>query len=75
MGYLFIQFGQYGDPGIIDVGVELIQLNIPTILANYPYGGDPTFLKIYDRVKGKGYKVLPISSPNFEDIEKAIEDT
>ncbi len=72
-GLFIYTIGQYGDPGIIDAGVELIQLNIPTILANYPYGGDPTFLKIYDRIKGKGYKVLPISSPNFEDIEKAIE--
>jgi len=72
-GLFIYTIGQYGDPGIIDAGVELIQLNIPTVLANYPYGGDPTFLKTYDRVKGKGYRVLPISSPNFEDIEKAID--
>ena len=71
---LFIHtVGQYGDPGIVDAGAELIQLNIPTVLANYPYGGDPTFLKIYDRVRGKGHRVLPISSPNFEDVEKAID--
>ena len=71
---LFIHtVGQYGDPRIVNAGVELIQLNVPTVLANYPYGGDPTFLKIYDRVRGKGYRILPISSPNFEDMEKAID--
>jgi hypothetical protein len=72
-GMLVYTIGQYGDPGIVDAGVELVELNIPTVLANYPYGGDPVFLKIYDRVKGKGYRVLPISSPDFEDVEKAID--
>jgi len=72
-GLIIYTIGQYGDPGIVDAGVELIELNLPTILANYPYGGDPTFLKIYDRVKGRGYRLLPISSNNFEDIVKAID--
>ncbi|MCX8189364.1 MAG: hypothetical protein N3F64_06600 [Nitrososphaeria archaeon] len=72
-GLIVYTIGQYGDPGIVDAGVELIELNLPTILANYPYGGDPTFLKIYDRVKGRGFRLLPISSLNFEDIVKAIE--
>lgn len=72
-GLLVYTIGQYGDPGIVDAGAELIELNVATILANYPYGGDPVFLKIWDRVKGKGYRVLPVSSPDFEDVEKAID--
>lgn len=72
-GLIVYTIGQYGDPGIVDAGVELIELNLPTILANYPYGGDPTFLKIYDRVKGRGFRLLPISSLNFDDIVRAID--
>ncbi|MBO3754063.1 MAG: hypothetical protein FGF53_04200 [Candidatus Brockarchaeota archaeon] len=72
-GLLVYTIGQYGDPGIVDAGVELIELNVPTVLANYPYGGDPVFLQICNRIKGKGYRVLPVSSPDFEDVEKAID--
>jgi len=72
-GLVVYTIGQYGDPGVVEAGVELIELNLPTILANYPYGGDPTFLKIYDRVKGGGFRVLPISSQNFEDVEEAVD--
>jgi len=72
-GMLVYTVGQYGDPGIVDAGVELVELNIPTVLANNPYGGDAVFLQIYDRVKGKGYRVLPVSSPDLEDVEKAVD--
>ncbi|MBO3841287.1 MAG: hypothetical protein FGF48_02590 [Candidatus Brockarchaeota archaeon] len=29
-GLLVYTIGQYGDPGIVDAGVELIELNVPT---------------------------------------------
>ncbi len=72
-GLLVYTIGQYGDPGIVDAGVELIELNVPTVLANYPYGGDPVFLKICSRIRGKECRTLPVSSPDFEDIEKAVD--
>ncbi|RLE76516.1 MAG: hypothetical protein DRJ44_03940 [Thermoprotei archaeon] len=72
-GLIIFTIGHYGDPGIIDAGVELIQLYLPTILANLVYYGDHTFTKIFDRIKGEGYRVLPVSTSDFEDIAHAVD--
>lgn len=69
-GLIIYVIGQYGDPSPMDAAVELIREGIPTILANYIFGGDTYFIRIYERVKGM--KVLPISSIDFEDLEWAI---
>ncbi len=72
-GLIIFTIGHYGDPGIVDAGVELIQLNLPTILANLVYYGDHTFTKIFDRIKEKGYRVFPVSTSDFEDIAHAVD--
>lgn len=72
-GLILYTIGHYGDPGIVNAGVELIQLNIPTILANYIYGGDHTFIKIYDKIKEGKYRCLPISSSKTEELLKAVD--
>ncbi len=71
-GLLIFCIGHYGDMGPVDVAVSLIELNVPTILVNYPYVGDYYFKLIYSRIKGKNLRVLPISSVDFGDVEKAV---
>jgi len=62
-----------GNPTFVDVGVEFIEVGKPTILANYIYGGDQGFIRIYERVSGRGLRVLPVSSTDFADVERAVE--
>ncbi|MFX1452931.1 MAG: hypothetical protein ACFFCM_18995 [Promethearchaeota archaeon] len=72
-GIFIFTIGHYGDPGIVQAGIEFIELNKPVILANYIYGGDHTFTKVYSNIKDKGYQVFPISSQKIEEFEKPIE--
>ena len=72
-GLIIFTIGHYGDPGIVQAGVEFIQIKKPVILANFIYRGDHTFIKIYSLIKTKNYQVFPISSQNVEDFEKSIE--
>ncbi|MEM1558643.1 MAG: hypothetical protein QXH79_00045 [Candidatus Bathyarchaeia archaeon] len=73
-GLLLYVVGNYGtNPTIDDIGVEAIEIGKPTILASFMYGGDWGFIRIYERVRGRGLPVLPVSSPNFEDVERALE--
>ena len=65
--------GHYGDPGIVQAGIEIIESKKPVILANYIYQGDHTFTKIYSDIKNKGFKVVPISSNKLEDFDEPIE--
>jgi hypothetical protein len=71
-GIIIFTIGHYGDPGIVQAGIEFIESNKPAILANYIYGGDHTFTKIYTSVKNKHHNILPISSQKIEDFNKAI---
>ena len=65
--------GNYGtNPLIDDMGIKAIEIGKPTILASYMYGGNWGFTRIYERVRGKKLRVLPISSSDFKDVEKAI---
>ena len=73
-GMIIFTIGHYGDPGIVYAGIEFIESKKPVILANYIYGGDHTFTKIYSNIKDKGYQVFPISSQNIEDFNKPIEN-
>jgi hypothetical protein len=70
---ILFTIGHYGDPGIVQAGVEIIDSKKPVILANYIYQGDHTFTKIYSALKGKGYKIFPISSNKPEDFYEPIE--
>ncbi|MGC8787024.1 MAG: hypothetical protein ACP5Q1_06325 [Anaerolineae bacterium] len=72
-GLFLYAIGHYGDPGIVQAGEEFLQVGKPSILANSIYGGDHTFIKTYERVKGKALRVLPVSSPDFEDVEWALQ--
>ncbi len=72
-GIIIFTIGHYGDPGIVQAGIEFIESDKPVILANYIYGGDHTFTKIYSNIKDKNYQVFPISSRKIEDFEKPIE--
>ncbi|KPV64364.1 MAG: hypothetical protein AOA65_1006 [Candidatus Bathyarchaeota archaeon BA1] len=65
--------GNYGTNPLIDnIGVESIEVGKPTVLASYMYGGDWGFIRIYERVRGRKLSVLPVSSSDLEDFEKAI---
>ncbi|MFX1596762.1 MAG: hypothetical protein ACFFBK_11945 [Promethearchaeota archaeon] len=72
-GIIIFTIGHYGDPGIIQAGIEFIEIKKPVILANLIYGGDHTFTKIYSTIKGKNFQIFPISSQKIEDFEKPIE--
>ncbi len=72
-GMIIFTIGHYGDPGIVQAGIEFIECEKPVILANFIYGGDHTFTKIYSNIKDKNYQVFPLSSQKIEDFEKAIE--
>jgi len=72
-GIIIFTIGHYGDPGIVQAGIEFIETNKPVILANYIYGGDHTFTKIFSNIKDKNYQVFPMSSQNIEDFDKPIE--
>jgi hypothetical protein len=70
---ILFTIGHYGDPGIVQAGIEIIESKKPVILANYIYQGDHTFTKIYSSIKNKDYKVFPISSNKLEDFDEPIE--
>ncbi|MEM2636972.1 MAG: hypothetical protein QXL15_01340, partial [Candidatus Korarchaeota archaeon] len=69
-GLIVYTIGQYGDEGPVDAAIELVRYGLPTILANYIYGGDTYFIRIYERVKG--LRVLAISSLGFDELEWAV---
>ncbi len=73
-GILIYTIGHYGEPAIVKAGIEFIKIGKPTILANYIYGGDHTFTKIYTKIKDKNLPVIPISSQNIEDFDNFIEN-
>ena len=73
-GILLFTIGHYGDPGIVKAGIEFIESGKFVILANYIYGGDHTFTKIYTSIKDKNLPVYPISSRKIEDFDKPIEN-
>ncbi|MCS7285682.1 MAG: hypothetical protein NZ653_00875 [Anaerolineae bacterium] len=70
-GSLLYIIGHYGYPEVGPLE-GLLQSGQPTILANRIYGGDYVFIQLYERIRGKELRVLPVSSPDFEDIEWAI---
>ncbi len=70
---ILFTIGHYGDPGIVQAGIEFIELKKPTILANFIYQGDHTFIKILSSIKAIESTVYPISSINLEDFDKSIE--
>jgi len=73
-GLIIFTIGHYGDPGIINAGIEVIESKeIPCLLANLIYAGDHTFIKLYTLIKDRENKVYPISSQQFEDFDKYIE--
>ncbi|MFX1315503.1 MAG: hypothetical protein ACFE9T_06530 [Promethearchaeota archaeon] len=72
-GVIIFTIGHYGDPGIVQTGIEFIESRKPVILADVIYGGDHTFTKIYANIKDKSFQVFPISSQNIEDFDKPIE--
>ncbi len=72
-GIIIFTIGHYGDPGIVQAGIEFIESGKFTILANYIYGGDHTFTKILASIKDRDFRVCPISSRNIEDFYKPID--
>ncbi|MHA1805487.1 MAG: hypothetical protein ACTSU4_13300 [Promethearchaeota archaeon] len=71
-GVLIFTIGHYGDPGLIQAGLEFIEMRKPTIMANLIYAGDHTFTKIYALVRDKNYPLHVISSQKMEDFSKPI---
>ncbi|MHA1660609.1 MAG: hypothetical protein ACTSUT_15980 [Promethearchaeota archaeon] len=72
-GIIIYTIGHYGDPGIVQAGIEFIELGKYVILANCIYAGDHTFTKIYASIKDRDLRVYPISSRNIDDFIKPIE--
>jgi hypothetical protein len=72
-GIIIFSIGHYGDPGIVQAGIELLESKKPSILANYLYGGDHTFTKILASIKDKKLPVYPISSGRVDDFNKPIK--
>lgn len=73
-GVIIFTIGHYGDPGIVQAGIEFIKSEKPVILANFIYSGDHTFTKIYATIKDNNYQVYPLSSQKIEDFDKPIEN-
>ncbi|MFX0176045.1 MAG: hypothetical protein ACFE85_07430 [Candidatus Hodarchaeota archaeon] len=71
-GVIIFTIGHYGEPAIVEAGIELVSSGKLTILANYIYGGDHTFTKIHATIKDKKLPVYSISSQNIEDFNKPI---
>jgi len=71
---IIFTIGHLGDPGIVKAGIEFIESQKPVILANYTYGGDHTFTKIYAITKHKNLKVFPLSFKNVQDFDKPISN-
>jgi hypothetical protein len=71
-GVLIFTIGHYGEPAIVEAGIELVSSGKLTILANFIYGGDHTFTKIYATIKERKLPVYPISSQKIEDFNKPI---
>jgi len=68
---IFFTIGHYGDPGLIESALKLIRLKrIPTLLANFVYMGDHTFLKIYTTIKNEDLPLIAVSSQKIEDFEE-----
>ncbi|MCK4778694.1 MAG: hypothetical protein KAT57_00840 [Candidatus Lokiarchaeota archaeon] len=57
-GMIIFTIGHYGDPGIIQAGIEFIESKKPVILANYIYGGDHTFTKMYSFIKDRNLQEI-----------------
>jgi len=73
-GIIVFTIGHYGDPGIVQAGIEFIESKKPVILANYIYAGDHTFTKIFSSVKDKNFQLSILSSKNLEDFDKMFEN-
>ncbi len=67
-GLVLCTIGLYGDPGIIQAGLELLEIGKPAILFNYIFAGDHSFIKIYTLAKTKHLPVVPVSSHSIESI-------
>ena len=73
-GLLLCIVGNYGTNPLIDkMGIEALKVGKPAILASYMYGGDWGFIRIYESIRGRDLPVLPVSSSDFRDVEKALE--
>ncbi len=70
-GFLLYIIGHYGYPEVEPLEA-LFQPGKPSILANHLYGGDFVFIQLCERIRGKGLQVLPVSSPDLEDLEWAV---
>ncbi|NVM19275.1 MAG: hypothetical protein HWN80_16330 [Candidatus Lokiarchaeota archaeon] len=73
-GVIIFTIGHYGEPGIVQAGVELIETRKPAILANFIYAGDHTFTKIFSTIKDKGFQIVFLSSQNIEHFDKMFEN-
>jgi hypothetical protein len=70
---IIFTIGHYGDPGIVQAGIEFVEINKPVILANVLYQGDHTFTKVYSTLKDRDLRLFPISSSNLEDFNTPLE--
>lgn len=71
-GLLIFTIGHYGDTGPVDTAVSLMELNVPTILVNYPYVGDHYFDLICSRIRGRNLRAVLLSCVDFSEVERAV---
>ncbi|MFW9949572.1 MAG: hypothetical protein ACFFKA_05550 [Candidatus Thorarchaeota archaeon] len=73
-GVIIFTIGHYGEPGIVQAGIEFIESRKPVILANFIYAGDHTFTKIFSTVKDKNFQIAYLSSQNIEHFDKMFKN-
>ncbi|MFX1287537.1 MAG: hypothetical protein ACFFFY_03110 [Promethearchaeota archaeon] len=73
-GVIIFTIGHYGEPGIVQAGIEFIECRKPVILANFIYAGDHTFTKIFSTVKDKKFQIVFLSAQNIEHFDKMFEN-
>lgn len=72
-GLLLYTMGLYQEfLPLVKAGNEFLGVGVPAILANYIYGGDYTFILLYENVRRKNLRVVPVSTVDPEKLEETI---
>ena len=73
-GLLLYTIGLYQDfTPLVKAGNEFLELGVPTVLANYLYGGDYIFTLLYENARRKNLRVVPASSIDYKKVEEVID--
>lgn len=72
-GLILYTLGLYQEfPPLVKAGNDFLEAGVPTILANYIYGGDYIFILLNESVRRKNLRVVPVSTVDPEKLEETI---